>query len=76
MGGYHAGKHHLVKMILKLIIVMLIFWFGFSLGQMTGFIKAEGGRGMMMRGGNVGWGMMQGNNFGALPVQTPATPAK
>ena len=72
--GCHGGKHHLVKMILKLIIVMLIFWFGFSLGQMTGFIKAEGGRGMMMRGGNVGWGMMQGN---ALPVQVPAgTPAR
>jgi hypothetical protein len=55
MGGcgcHHGGRHHLMKMILKLVIVIIIFWCGFKLGEMTGFIQAQYGRGMMMRGGN------------------------
>src|ERR1035437_3109509 len=38
-GGCHGGKHHLKKMILKLIIVILIFWCGFKLGEITGSIR-------------------------------------
>lgn len=40
-GMHHGGKHHLIKIILKLVIVIIIFWCGFQLGQMTGFIKAS-----------------------------------
>ena len=49
--GCHGGKHHLVKMILKIIIVILIFWCGFRLGETTGFIKAQLGYGTIQRGG-------------------------
>jgi hypothetical protein len=49
--GCHGGKHHLVKMILKIIIVVLIFWCGFKLGNITGAIRATYGNGYgMMRG--------------------------
>lgn len=74
MHGCHGGRHHIVRMILKLILIALIFCFGFNLGQMTGFIKAEYGRGL---GGenNYGYGMMRGyngySNQVVLPVNTP-----
>ena len=55
-GGCHGGKHHLKKMILKLIIVILIFWCGFKLGEITGSIRAEIGQ----TRGTSGWGMMRG----------------
>ena len=59
-GGYHHGKFHLVKVILKLIIIILIFWCGFKLGAITGAIRAEEyGHGMMMQRG--GYGMMNMN---------------
>ena len=48
-GCCHGGKYHLVRMILKMIIVILIFWAGFQIGQMTGYLRA--GEGRMMRGG-------------------------
>jgi hypothetical protein len=54
MHGCHGGRHHLVKVILKLVILIIIFWCGFKLGEMTGFIRGEYGRGVM--GG--GFGMM------------------
>ena len=56
--GCHGGKRHLLKVLLKLIILALIFMFGFNLGQMTGFIKAEYGRGAL--GGGNNWRMMGG----------------
>lgn len=62
--GCHGGKHHLVKMILKIIIVILIFWCGFKLGEMTGFIKAQSGYGTSQRGG---FGMMRGYNNNVVP---------
>lgn len=69
MHGWHGGRHHLLRMLLKLIIVMLIFWFGFHLGQVYGFIRAGYGLGMT---GNNNWGMMRGNNFnGGTGVPTP-----
>lgn len=59
MCGCH-GRHHLVKVILKIIIVVLIFWCGFKLGVITGSIRGGETRG--------GFRMMQGyNNYGALP---------
>jgi hypothetical protein len=64
--GCHGGKHCLIKMILKLIIVILIFWCGFKLGSITGAIRAEYGRGAIYDGAP--WGMMRG---GVAPV-TPA----
>jgi hypothetical protein len=71
MHGYHDGKFHLVKMLLKLIIVMIIFFFGFKLGMLTGFINAEYGRDMTGFGG--GWGMMRGYNPN---VSLPSVPAR
>ena len=53
MGHMHGhGKRCLVKMILKIVIVILIFWCGFKLGAITGSIRAVEGHGYgMMRGG-------------------------
>jgi len=52
--GCHGGRHHLFKMLLKIVIVILIFWSGFKLGVITGAIRGEYGRGGydsgMMRG--------------------------
>jgi hypothetical protein len=52
-GHMHGhGKHCLVKMILKIVIIILIFWCGFKLGAITGSIRAGEGHGYeMMRGG-------------------------
>jgi hypothetical protein len=55
MYGCHGGKRHLMKVVLKLLIVIIIFWCGFKLGVMTGFIRAEYGNGN-------GYRMMQGYN--------------
>jgi hypothetical protein len=68
MHGCHGGRHHIVRMILKLILVALIFCFGFNLGQMTGFIKAEYGRGLVGGVNNYGYGMMRGYNYNATPI--------
>lgn len=72
MCGCHGGRRHLMKMILKIVIVILIFWCGFKLGQMTGFIQAEGGYGRtsissMMRG----YGYNNSYNNGGASVPTP-----
>jgi len=48
--GCHGGKHHLIKIILKLIIVIIIFSCGFKLGVITGSIRAGYGHGII--GGN------------------------
>ena len=70
MGHMHGccGKHHLVKMILKLVILIIIFWCGFRLGEMTGVLKAGYGHanyGMMRGGYNLPVG-------GATVTPTPA----
>ena len=63
-----CGKHHLVKMILKIFIVILIFWCGFKLGLISGSI-----RGGEVRGG---YGTMRGvynlPSNGGVVVPTPA----
>lgn len=79
---YH-GKNHLIKIILKLVIVMLIFGFGFKLGEISGSIRGfHGGRGMMDRDG--GYRMMQGYGnldntldigVKAMPPSAQTTPA-
>jgi hypothetical protein len=71
--GCHGGKHYLVKIILKIVIVILIFWCGFKLGEMTGFIKASSGERVNVRSG---FGMMRGNlgNYSnSAPVTNPST---
>ena len=79
--GCHGGKcHHLIKIILMLIIVMMIFCFGFKLGSITGSVREaqhensrsfnRGGYGMM-RGYNYS-NDFQNENFGTqAPTQTP-----
>ena len=44
MGGHGCceGRHHLVKIILKIVIIILIFWCGFRLGEITGYLRASG----------------------------------
>jgi len=78
--GCHGGKcHYLLKIILKLIIVMMIFCFGFKLGVITGSLHGNGEARNFNRGG---YGMMQGyrsanldlnnlNNGTQTPLQTP-----
>ena len=78
--GCHGGKcHHLLKIILKLIIIMMIFCFGFKLGVITGSLRGNGEGRTFNRGG---YGMMQGyrssnlefNNVGGgtqIPIQAP-----
>ena len=72
MHGYH-GKYHLVKVILKLFIVIIIFWCGFKLGEMTGVIRASYVRtgGMMMMHNSGGY-----NNMPAVTPAVPITPAQ
>ena len=40
-------RHCHKKMILKIVIFILIFWCGFKLGEITGFIRAQLEGGMM-----------------------------
>ncbi len=80
--GFYGGKHHLVKIILKLFIIIIIFWCGFRLGEITGSIRGAYGRGMMNRND---YGMMRGYDYynnipsnangGTTPAPTP-TPVK
>ena len=58
--GFHGGGHHLVKIILKLFIIIIIFWCGFRLGEISGSIRGVNGWGMMNRNN---WGMMGGYNY-------------
>ena len=67
MGGHgcHGKKcHHLVKVILMLIIVMMIFCFGFKLGVITGSIRGGNDYRTENRGG---FGMMRGYYYNNLP---------
>ena len=75
MGYRHGchGRHHLVKIILKLVILIIVFWCGYHLGMMTGFLKAEYGRGMMTRDMS-GYGTMRGGYLGGASTVSPATP--
>jgi hypothetical protein len=78
MHGCCGGGHHLVKIILKILIIIIIFWSGFRLGEVTGSIRGEYGRGMM--NGNNYYGMMRGYNYnnptGVTPTTPTPTPAK
>jgi hypothetical protein len=67
MYGWNGGGHHVLRMILKLILIALIFTIGFKLGLMTGYIRAGYGYGMGGVGNN--WGMMRG-----YPTNLPVTP--
>lgn len=71
MHGCHS-RHHLVKVILKLVIIIIIFWCGYQLGMMTGYIKAEYGGGMM-RGG---FGHVQMMNGGTTVTPVAPVPAQ
>lgn len=67
MHGCHGGRRHLLRLILKIVIVIIIFSCGFKLGEMTGIIRS-------------GYG--HGNNFGTirgytnLPVNGVQVPAQ
>jgi len=78
MHGCHGGRHHLVRMILKITIVIIIFWCGFKLGEMSGFIRAEYGGGINRELGG-SFGMMRGgwnDYYNNMPTTVaPATPA-
>jgi hypothetical protein len=83
MCGHDGSKHYLLRVFLKLIIIALIFMFGFCLGQMTGYIKAQYGGyeygSSMMGRNNYGRGMMNGygyNNgyYGQVVPPTTITP--
>ena len=63
--GCHGGKHHLIKIILKLVILIIIFWCGFKLGEITGYIKSAS------RSQDSGFRMIDRSNF-ELPLPTPA----
>ena len=64
--GCHGGKHHLIKIILKIIIIILIFWCGFKLGDITGSIRGGYGR-------EIGSQMMRGWNSNSNSVVTPSS---
>ena len=70
MQGCHGGKCHLVKMILKIIIVILVFFFGFKIGVMTGYLQAGYGRGVI---GENNFGMMRGFNYYNNPLNNGGT---
>ena len=77
MGHMHGchGRHHLVKVILKIFIIILIFWCGFTLGQQVGFIKANYSHSMMRQ--DADWRMMDGgwgNNSNAQVVPSTTVP--
>ena len=58
--GCHGGKSHLMKVILKIVIMILIFWCGFKLGVMTGSLQAFYGGGMRYE---TGYRMMNGGGM-------------
>ena len=74
--GCH-GRHHLLRVILKILIVIIIFSCGYKLGQMTGFIRAEYG-GQYGHQDFGGFGMMGDRGYyfsnNAPTTITPATP--
>ena len=75
MHGCHGGKHCLIKMVLKLFILMLIFWLGFKLGEITGFVKSE--RGFGGDNNRSGYGMMRGFYYGNQnSISLPTGPAQ
>ena len=80
MHGCHGGRRHLIKMILKIVVIILIFWCGFKLGEMTGFFRAQYGGGNRELGGS--FGMMRGgwndyyNNTPTTVAPTTPVPAK
>lgn len=70
--GCHGGRHHLVKIILKLFIIIIIFSCGYHLGVIVGSIHGEGG----YRTERDGYGMMRGyDNYEIVPGVNSATPA-
>jgi hypothetical protein len=75
MHGCHGGRHCLVKMILKIIIIILIFWCGYKLGEMTGAIRSGYGHNnfRMLQGG---YSNLPNNIGGNVPVPTTAVPAQ
>jgi len=76
-GFHHHGKYGLMRMILKIVIVILIFWCGFKLGNIVGYVRAESGRGAMMQrsfSNNGGYGMMPGGYSNIPPTTSSVTP--
>ncbi len=80
--GY-CGKYHGARVLLKIALVVIIFWLGFTFGRMVGFLGGNygyhmyGGPGYdMMRGyriynNNQLPQMMYGGEVGGQNIQTP-----
>jgi len=74
---HHHGNYGLLRIVLKILIVILIFWCGFRLGNIVGSVRGEYSRGAMMQRGfnNGGYG-----NYSNIPPTTssitPAVPAQ
>ena len=70
--GCHGGKRYLIQVILKIIILILVFWCGVKIGEMTGFIKASYGQKIEQNG--FGSGMMRGGwgNYSNNSVTNPS----
>ena len=66
-GCHHHGKYGLVRMILKIVIVILIFWCGFRLGNIVGSVRGAGYE-------RNSFGMMRTNFSQGIPVTNPSTP--
>lgn len=84
-GGYEQhschGKHkHMTKLITKIAIGLLIFWFGVQFGEMKGMLKSQFG-GYKYRHGGV-MPMMYGGGYGngywqeEIPVDSGASAEK
>ena len=72
MGMHYDHKLHVMKVLLKLLVLGLVFFFGFHLGEITGFIKASIGPGMMPRPNTFyATGMMQNSTVTPLPPPIP-----
>jgi hypothetical protein len=59
-GCGYFGRHHMALwIVLRILAVILIFWAGFALGQLVGYVKAEFGYGT-----HGGYGMMRTMQYG------------
>lgn len=73
-GGYGHGRHHFLRVILGIVILVLVFWCGFRLGALVGvyggWYSGHMFPGMMWRGGSyyIPQGMMGGWYY---PTSTP-----
>ncbi len=60
----HYGRHHyLLGVALRILVVILIFWAGYALGQLVGIMRADYGG---WHGYGAGYNMMQDGGYGMM----------